>query len=269
MIRKGPSAKDIAGKGPKTSLDFPGDPRRPGCEFEQDFPRFGAGEPDVAYAHVATDPSAPDTISLQYWFFWYFDDYVNTHEGDWEFIQIVFPARSAEEALTTTPVEVGYSQHSGGERAGWDDDKLEREGDHPVVYAAAGSHANFFSSNLFLGRNADQGFGCDNATGPSTRLATEARLLPSGTPDPGGSFAWLLFEGRWERFNRAPTTRLRDRGPRGSGAGRSSGSTRCATTALRSRRTTSSVRPPRAPSAPWCAPAGASTRPSHRRRSCC
>ncbi len=204
IVARGPRAADLAGLGPETSLDFPGDPRRAGCGYEQDFIRFAAGEPDVAYAHIARDATAPDRLALQYWFFWYFDDYVNTHEGDWEFIQIVFPAATAQEALETTPVEVGYSQHSGGERAAWDDDKLERRGDRPVVYAGAGSHANFFTSDLYLGRSADEGFGCDDTTGPSTFRPTEARLLPASGSEARGDLAWLSFEGRWGELQPAP-----------------------------------------------------------------
>jgi hypothetical protein len=203
-VKDAPGMADIVGLGPGTSLDFNGDPRRPGCTFEQDFDRLGAGKPDVAYAHVATDPSAPGRMALQYWLFWYFDDYVNTHEGDWEFIQLVWDVPTAEEALRTAPVEAGYSQHSGGERADWDGGKLERRGDHPVVYAAAGSHANFYTPDLFLGRSADEGFGCDDARPPGTALATEARLLPSGAVDPQGPDAWLLFEGRWGEFQKPP-----------------------------------------------------------------
>lgn len=204
VVAEGPGARDLADRGPETSLDFPGNPRRPGCGFEEDFRRLGEGQPDIAYAHVARDPGAPDQIALQYWLFWYFDDFANTHEGDWEFVQIVFPASSAQQALAVAPLEVGYSQHSGGERAAWTDAKLERQGDRPVVYAGVGSHANYFTSDLFLGRNADEGFGCDDTTGPSTRLTTEARLLPSSSPDPDGSLAWLLFEGRWGEFQPLP-----------------------------------------------------------------
>jgi hypothetical protein len=203
-VTEAPAIADIAGRGPETSLDLPGNPRRPGCGYERDFDRLGAGRPDTAYAHVATDPSAPGRLALQYWLFWYFDDYVNTHEGDWEFVQVVWDVPTVEEALRTAPVETGYSQHSGGERADWDGDKLERDGDHPVVYAAAGSHANFYTADLFLGRNADQGFGCDDARAPGTRLPTRARLLPSGAVDPEGLDAWLLFEGRWGEFQPPP-----------------------------------------------------------------
>lgn len=204
IVAHGPGAADLAGLGPETSLDFPGDPRRAGCGFEEDFIAFSAGEPDVAYAHIAREATAPDRLVLQYWLFWYFDDYVNTHEGDWEFIQIVFPATTAQEALEAAPLEVGYSQHSGGERAAWDDDKLERRGDHPVVYAGAGSHANFFTSDVYLGRSADEGFGCDDTSGPSTFRDTEARLLPASGAEGRGDLAWLSFEGRWGEFQPSP-----------------------------------------------------------------
>ncbi len=207
VVKEAPGMADIAGRGPETSLDFNGNPRRPGCTFEQDFDRLGAGRPDVAYAHVATDPAAPGRLALQYWFFWYFDDYVNTHEGDWEFVQLVWDAPTAEEALRTAPVEAGYSQHSGGERADWDGGRLERRGDHPVVYAAAGSHANFYTADLFLGRNADEGFGCDDARPPGTALQTQARLLPSGEVRPAGAGRVAAVPGALGRVPEAPVRR--------------------------------------------------------------
>ena len=58
-------------------------------------------------------------------------------------IQLVFDASTRGAGAEQDPVEVGYSQHEGAERAAWDDDKLELvDGTHPVVYPAAGSHAN-------------------------------------------------------------------------------------------------------------------------------
>jgi hypothetical protein len=59
-------------------------------------------------------------------------------------IQLVFDGEDAEAALTAEhPVQVGYSSHEGAERAVWGDDKLEVvDGTHPVVFPAAGSHAN-------------------------------------------------------------------------------------------------------------------------------
>jgi hypothetical protein len=143
-----------------------------------------------------TQPDIPNRLALQYWFFYYFNQFNDLHEGDWEMVQLVFSAATPAEAVGQEPVSVGYSQHDGGERAAWDDDKLEREGDRPVVYAASGSHANYYSSHLWLGRSAKEGFGCDDTTGPSRRVQTQARLVrePRG---PGDPYAWLAFEGNW------------------------------------------------------------------------
>ena len=109
------------------------------------------------YAHVATRPrTTPGKLALQYWFFYAFNDFNNLHEGDWEMIQLDFDARDAREALTQDPVAVGYSSHEGAERADWGDDKLELvDGTHPVVYPAAGSHANKYTDGALprqLGR---------------------------------------------------------------------------------------------------------------------
>ena len=80
-------------------------------------------------------------------------------------------------------MSVGYSQHEGSEKATWGDEKLELvDGTHPVVYPAAGSHANFFESALFLGSSAEQGVGCDDTTGPSFDIQPVVRTIPS---DPG------------------------------------------------------------------------------------
>lgn len=204
VVKWGPSAADIAELGQGFYLDFPGASLTPGCTYERDFRRFTEGMRPAVYAHVATQADEPDQLALQYWIYWYYNDWNNKHESDWEFIQIVFPASSAQEALNVEPTSVGYAQHEGGERASWRSDKLEREGDHPVVYASAGSHASYFGSALFLGRSASEGFGCDNTDGPSERLRPEVVLLPDeveGSDDPA---AWLLFAGRWGERHDGP-----------------------------------------------------------------
>ncbi len=149
------------------------------------------------YAHVVQQPDEPDLVFVQYWIYWYYNDWNNKHESDWEGITLKFEASSVEEALAGEPVAVGYSQHEGGERADWDDDKLEREGDHPVVYSSAGSHASYFGSEVYLGRGAAEGFGCDTTTGPSERVEPEVILLPDAVDDPDDPLAWLAFNGRW------------------------------------------------------------------------
>src|SRR4029077_7303733 len=142
-------------------LDFPGDALNPGCSYEQWERVISAGTKPTVYAHVATEQGQPGKLALQYWLFYVFNDWNNPHEGDWEMIQLNFDAATAAEALNEKPVEVGYSQHEGAERASWGEDKLELvDGTHPVVNVAAGSHANFLGQALSLGTSPSQGAGC-------------------------------------------------------------------------------------------------------------
>jgi hypothetical protein len=141
---------------------------------------------------------------LQYWFYYYFNDWNNRHESDWEMIQLIFDASSAEEALAQDPLRVVYAQHGGGERADWDDKKLDKENGRPVVYVATGSHASQFGRHVYLGNGeGGTGFGCDDASGPSRRLSLEARLLPETVTGPDDPFAWLMYRGRWGQLARS------------------------------------------------------------------
>ncbi len=88
------------------------------------------------YAHIARQADRPGYLAVQYWLFWYYNDWNDRHESDWEFIQVLFKAETVQEALGESPVSVGYAQHTGGETAEWNDPKLEKEGSHPVVYSS-------------------------------------------------------------------------------------------------------------------------------------
>jgi len=204
VMMRAPGASDLADLGEGFYLDFPGDALRPGCLYEQDFARFTAGQPSVMYAHVAQQADRPDRLALQYWLYWYYNDWNNKHESDWEFIQILFPAGSVAEALQTDPISVGYAQHEGGERADWDDDKLERDGTHPVVYSSQRSHASYFAPALYMGRSASEGFGCDNTESPSTRVDPDVVVLPDDAGGPDDPLAWVGFDGRWGERHPVP-----------------------------------------------------------------
>jgi hypothetical protein len=197
VMTTAPTSSDLFRLGEGFYLDFPGESLDPSCVYEHDFDKFDAGLPPTVYAHVARQDDQPDQLALQYWFYWYFNDWNNKHESDWEGIQLLFDVGTVEEALRTDPVSVGYAQHEGGERADWDASKLERDGAHPVVYSSAGSHASYYSSALYIGRSASEGFGCDDTDGPSARLDPETVVLPDRVDDPDDPLAWLSFEGRW------------------------------------------------------------------------
>jgi hypothetical protein len=192
----GPGGSDLFDLREGWYLDFPGDALEPGCIFEQDFRRFYDGR-SVVYAHVVSEPDRPGFVALQYWFFWYHNPAKNDHEGDWEFIQLLFEADTVTDALAVEPAVVGYAQHTGGERADWDDPKLHKVGVRPVVYPAKGSHASYFDQALYLGRSGHEGFGCDNTDGAMRRLDPAVVLLPDDVTDSSDRFAWLTFRGRW------------------------------------------------------------------------
>jgi hypothetical protein len=78
---------------------------------------------------------------LQYWFFYPFNDFGNTHEGDWE--AIVVETHSFLGMLL--PQRAAYSSHDGGRstKAGGRLPNGRLPGSY--VYVAAGSHANYLS----------------------------------------------------------------------------------------------------------------------------
>jgi hypothetical protein len=198
LVKIGPTAKDLSKGLFDYHLDFPGSALAPGCDYLRWQRMLVEGQSPVVYAHVATDAERPGKLALQYWLFYVFNDWNNLHEGDWEMIQLVFDAPTPAQALEQAPVEVGYSQHEGAERAAWNDDKLERvDGTHPVVHPAAGSHANFYGEALYLGSSAEQGIGCDDTRAPTLDVHPTVETIPSDPAQARADFPWIAFEGRW------------------------------------------------------------------------
>jgi hypothetical protein len=197
LVKIGPSADDLVGRY-EYHLDFPGDPLDPRCDYERWARRLTARSAPTVYAHVAGESAHPGKLALQYWLFYPFNDFNNLHEGDWEMIQLVFDARDAGQALARDPVSVGYSSHEGAEQADWGEDKLELvDRTHPVVYPAAGSHANKYTDALYLGSSAEAGVGCDDTRGPHVQLRPVVKTIPSDPKAASSAFPWIAFEGRW------------------------------------------------------------------------
>ena len=198
LVKIGPTAKDLGQRLYAYHLDFPGNALQPGCDYLHWERRITDGRPPTVYAHVASDTEHPGKLALQYWLFYVFNDWNNLHEGDWEMIQLVFDTSTAEQALGQAPVEVGYSQHEGAERAAWGDDKVDLiDGTHPVVHPADGSHANFYGEALYIGSSAEEGVGCDDTRGPTLDVRPVVRTIPSGAAAASADYPWIVFEGRW------------------------------------------------------------------------
>jgi hypothetical protein len=209
-VKTGPTAADIAGLDENYYLNLPGQVLDDTCVYSKDFRRLKreGRAPAVVYAHISRERGATG-LALQYWFFWYFNQFNDIHEGDWEGMQLGFEANSAAEALREEPYEIILFQHAGGERADWEDSKVQKEGTHPVVYPAAGSHATFYDSAVYVenGQNGS-GVGCDNTSEPLRELRLRPILLPHEAST-RGRFRWLSYNGHWgERekgFNNGPT----------------------------------------------------------------
>jgi len=209
VVTEAPSAADLWGLGENYYLDLPGDPIHPGCEYERDFRRWSAGTKPSVYAHIAADPGHPEKLAIQYWLYYTFNDFTDKHESDWEMIQVDFDLPTPRRALNSDPYEVDAAQHAGGERSAWSDPKLEKRGTHPVIYAATGSHADYFGSALYLGRSASEGFGCDDTRDADASVPMRTDLLPRRRPPRSSPYAWLAYDGRWgeqeKGLNNGPT----------------------------------------------------------------
>jgi hypothetical protein len=209
-IKRAPTAADIAGLGDPFHLDLHGDPLGDTCVYARDFAKLVAEgkAPPTTYAHIARQVGHPGLV-VQYWFFWYFNQFNDLHEGDWEGMQIAFEANTARQALAQGPSEMILFQHAGGERAGWEDSKVDKEGTHPVVYPAAGSHATFYDSTVYVQNGSKgSGVGCDNTSEPLREVQVHPIAVPT-FPTTRGRFKWLSYFGHWGEkeagFNNGPT----------------------------------------------------------------
>jgi hypothetical protein len=209
-VGKAPTAADIAGLPDGYYLDLEGEALGDTCVYAKAFEQLvkEGGAPAVVYAHIAREPNHSGFV-LQYWFFWYFNQFNDLHEGDWEGMQLSFEAETTSEALREEPHEIIVFQHAGGERTGWSDAKVRKEGTHPIVYPAAGSHATFYDSAVYIQNGQHgSGVGCDNTAEPLRELRPRPVLLPE-TASEQGPFKWLSYDGRWgekeKGFNNGPT----------------------------------------------------------------
>jgi hypothetical protein len=207
VIRSNPSATSLGKGSPSIRLDLR--PCTPARNLDACYRAHApAGDPSVyGRAWVNPDQGAVQTV-LEYWYFYALNDWRNPpakpaawqiHEGDWEAVLISLDSADA-------PLEVAASQHSAGVVRPW---RTVRKigGTHPVVYAALGSHANYFLRG-FRGRagqphripTAFSGVpvqepdftSAQTSLGPPGLARTPLKVIDisSGAP-------WLSFAGAW------------------------------------------------------------------------
>ncbi|MDM8529398.1 hypothetical protein QUF58_14480 [Anaerolineales bacterium HSG24] len=95
-------------------------------------------------------------IVLQYWFFYAFNSWrsgffgVNDHESDWEMICIYLYETSLGDVQPEWVAYASHDYHGDDLRRRWDDPEVTKDGEHPVIYAGAGSHASYFHQGEYM-----------------------------------------------------------------------------------------------------------------------
>jgi RsiW-degrading membrane proteinase PrsW (M82 family) len=164
--------------------------------YTQNLSPTTSGLPVTAYAHVIRDQDH-HKIVIQYWLFYYYNDWFNKHEGDWELIQVILDQNEQPEWIV-------LSQHHGGTRRAWADATIEDK-THPVVYVASGSHANYFWRDEIYPNGMDIGdtrVEILDRTGSADPTIPEIQLLPERQEvlNRASTFPlleWLVFSGNW------------------------------------------------------------------------
>ena len=127
-------------------------------------------------------------IVLHYLYFYFMNDYrstfhgVNDHEADWE--QVLIYLEEGPHGVRPWWIAAAAHDYIGDQlRRRWDDPTLVLEGDHPVLFAGAGSHASYFEQGEYMTSAPDLG------AARSDRAAWTRRDRCGSTglrqPDPG------------------------------------------------------------------------------------
>lgn len=109
------------------------------------------GRPRYTYYHRTVREG--DTLNLQFWFFYAYNDWgngyggFNDHEGDWEGFHIFFKLDSGRPV--EPPSHVCFLGHESRLTKPWEHPEVEKVDAHPVIYVAAGSHASYPQPKLY------------------------------------------------------------------------------------------------------------------------
>jgi hypothetical protein len=138
----------LLGQGKQSSQDLPRLNLPP--EIRQaalaNYERSQTQGPGYTYYYRTTRDA--EYLCLQYWFFYGYNDWattfggMNDHEGDWEGLYLFFELDPAGRP-TEPPAYVTFVGHHSRLTKPWVHRDVTREGNHPVAYVAAGSHATY------------------------------------------------------------------------------------------------------------------------------
>ena len=208
LVKVGPDGRGPRRRAHGYHLDFPGNPLEAGCDYEEWADAVGTRprrtrtwSPRTARTtgwRCSTGSSTRSTTTPT----------STRATGRWSSSSSPPPTRRRRS--TRHRWRSGTASTRASRSPQWDDPKLQVvDGTHPVVHAAAGSHANFYDSALYLGTSAEQGFGCDDTRNPSDDVRPAVSVIPADPAAARAEFPWIAFQGRWgqreESFYNGPT----------------------------------------------------------------
>ncbi len=168
----------------------------------EDFLDSSDSFPPTVYYRVMSDTYNGQSVYVaQYFFYYAFNSGPkNTHEGDWEMVMVICDT-------SQEPIFAAYSQHLGGERADWE--LVEHYENHPNVYVALGSHANYYRPYQgMVGPASDSCSASGWLLSPSVYTMVELDESDAGTQ-------WLNFAGCWGDYGSIDSGIMGERGPVG------------------------------------------------------
>lgn len=191
----------------------------------------------ACYARVVTGQGlSEDRLLAQYWYPYFYNDFWNTHEMDWEAINLVFKLVNDRPAPTLCAIsahECGgwlpWSQVEKAEAGDGGDPVRSAAGDHPVVYVASGSHAGYFHGpSLYVTASPLVSMASDllkknrrlvdytSSWEEGSPQLIEPRIIP---PSPNGlwsgNWRWLNQKGTWGSRGKFLDLEFGDSGPVG------------------------------------------------------
>ncbi len=122
----------------------------------QKYEKMRAKDPRVSYHGRVIRKSG--WVVLQYLFFYPMNDWrstfegANDHEADWEQAFVILEQLPGDEVTPTWFAAAAHDEQGADLRRRWDDAKLEKDGDHVIVYPGAGSHATYMEQGEYIMR---------------------------------------------------------------------------------------------------------------------
>ena len=184
-VKTAPTAADIAGLGDGYYLNLTGEALGDTCVYARDFEKLERGRQGAGRSPTPTSPAKPTTpaSSSSTGSSGTSTSSTTSTRATGRGCSSPSKRKRPPQALEEEPCEIILFQHAGGERADWSDPKVQKEGTHPIVYPAAGSHATFYDSAVYIENGQHgSGLGCDNTSEPLRELRPRPVLLPEPRP---------------------------------------------------------------------------------------